>query len=786
MGSSKEMTIIICKQVLVVFARGSGQNSADSYDASDPALRELYMQAGVNASEKQTATFFKEFSNSIGTGKSVQYVSLHNFSGKYNNYGYAAVGATNAAFDTHKPQHRKDVSNRFYESVKDGSEELAWYLEDQMTSCPLQRVVLGGYSQGAETVADGINLLQPAFRARIAYMALYGDPKFNPAQSLLPPIAGDWKRGSTDIFTHGVLDQRKDYIPSGIVNAGSWCQAGDMICDAGQLDGNEINNILYGKLNQTSAHSDSYQSVWIPKSMPEIITALRNVLPNITNGASTNVFINKNDKLWQLDLAVVIDLDQSMSKSLQTIEGNVGGLTGELLGSYWDSRVAVVSYDTPHLPSAYAQVESDFTNDHTQTSNALRNLQANPIAASQDQHQLYSGLMTAMNQLDWRHGAQKKIIVITNAGPAKPSAEGYTQNQVQERAFNLDPAVINLANVSCDDDAGTCDWDAYNDLQPLADATNGTNMMVDISSGDMGGFESVLGGMELQPVAGISGDTSGYVDTPLNLSADSSYDPDAAIAEYDWDCDGDGTWDSTGSNPNATCTYSTPYDGLVTLRVVSDGGTGAALATLPVHIIPGTPPTAIPPMKPIASLLYTPSGVHVSWLNTYGSDTSIRIADADDNLLGYSPASATDVTLSGIGSEVSELHISACATTSNCSEPSILPLDASKLEQIVTPDDAESFIVHTAAGSLSAATTVDTPRTAANLAAQVQTTTIHFASAGALLDTPSVFSSPTNHGTTSPHSSKRNVAKQFHAILLAIPLAALALSFAVYRLRRRV
>jgi hypothetical protein len=217
--------------------------------------------------------------------------------------------------------------------------------------------------------------------------------------------------------------------------------------------------------------------------------------------------------------------------------------------------------------------------------------------------------------------------------------------------------------------------------------------MVDISSGDMGGFESMLGGMELDPAAGISGDSEGYVNVPLNLSADRSYDPDGPIIEYDWDCDSDGNWDIIGATiPNTTCTYTAPYNGLVTLRVLPENGS-PALATFSVAVSAGSPPPqATPPEKPNVHLTYTTSSVKLTWQNTYDSDTYIQVADSDDNLLGYAPASAVNIQLAGIGDEVPALHISAC-NTAGCSESVSLDLDQASLDALVSSDDAPSFAV---------------------------------------------------------------------------------------------
>ena len=693
-----------CSRILVVFARGSGQNQARDarnqsiYDNATPEMTSIYTGAGVLGTEDQTAKFIEEFHKRIPTG--VQYVSLHDFDGKYNDYGYVAVGASNALFDVHKPNHRKDVSNRYYESVKDGAEELAWYLEDQMTSCPLQRVVLGGYSQGAEVIADGINILQPAFRSRVAYMALYGDPKFNPLQTLVPVKYGWWRRGNTGV-THGILDKRVAYVPNGIVSAGSWCQTGDVICDAGLLNTSEINNLLAGKISGTNVHSDFYQDYWIPKSMTEIVRKTNDSLPN-PFPVNTSVFVNKNDKLWDLDLAVVIDNSASMQSKLQAIKDNVSGLAGELLGTYWNTRVGIVTYggSTTQISSnTYADVEQGFTHDRKTVQDAIQSIVARPGTYDINGQPVYeysaqySGIMTAIRNLDWEYGAQKKIIVITDKPAANPdpSPDEWNQFQVARAGLELDPVVFNLANVSCDD-TWSCDYSVDDAFRSLAENSGGHINESNVSFGTVDDLTGMLEAMELQPVASVSGDQTGYAGVPVNLNADSSYNPSFPITEYDWDCTGDGHWDAVTTWPSGSCTYTDPGDYSVTLRVWSSDDQQSAFATLPIHITQGSAQTATKaPDTPNVTADYDANSLRLSWSNTYSADVAIKVSDDRDNLLGYASSDASYISLAGIGDAVPELHISACA--SSCSEPFVLALSHDELSKIVAPADSVLFSV---------------------------------------------------------------------------------------------
>jgi YD repeat-containing protein len=60
---------------------------------------------------------------------------------------------------------------------------------------------------------------------------------------------------------------------------------------------------------------------------------------------------------------------------------------------------------------------------------------------------------------------------------------------------------------------------------------------------------------------------------PVNFDASGSSDPDGTIAKYEWDLDGNGTYETdTGTTPKASTTYATEGDRQVGLRVTDNGG----------------------------------------------------------------------------------------------------------------------------------------------------------------------------------------------------------------------
>ncbi|MDX6656438.1 MAG: hypothetical protein QOH62_1231 [Solirubrobacteraceae bacterium] len=80
----------------------------------------------------------------------------------------------------------------------------------------------------------------------------------------------------------------------------------------------------------------------------------------------------------------------------------------------------------------------------------------------------------------------------------------------------------------------------------------------------------------------------GVAGSPVTLDASGSFDPDGTIARYEWDLDGNGSYEiDTGAVPAATRTYPNPGTIPVKLRVTDNDG-AVAVATLGVVVKPAT------------------------------------------------------------------------------------------------------------------------------------------------------------------------------------------------------
>jgi PKD repeat protein len=119
------------------------------------------------------------------------------------------------------------------------------------------------------------------------------------------------------------------------------------------------------------------------------------------------------------------------------------------------------------------------------------------------------------------------------------------------------------------------------------------------------------------------------------LDATSSSDPDGTIATYEWDLDGDGTYETTGSKPTFTPAAAGAHH--VTLRVTDDSGT-TATATATVTVL----------APPVARAQVTTAGPHagsaVSFSGAGSTDADGTIARLRWDFTGDGVADRTSTT----------------------------------------------------------------------------------------------------------------------------------------------
>lgn len=94
---------------------------------------------------------------------------------------------------------------------------------------------------------------------------------------------------------------------------------------------------------------------------------------------------------------------------------------------------------------------------------------------------------------------------------------------------------------------------------------------------------------KVAPVAKPGGPYNGVIGTPITFDGSASYSPNpgGTIVKYEWDLDGNNTFETnSGSSPTVQKTWTTPYSGSIGLRVTdNDGLTGVSSTYAQVLVV---------------------------------------------------------------------------------------------------------------------------------------------------------------------------------------------------------
>jgi hypothetical protein len=94
------------------------------------------------------------------------------------------------------------------------------------------------------------------------------------------------------------------------------------------------------------------------------------------------------------------------------------------------------------------------------------------------------------------------------------------------------------------------------------------------------------------PAAAVTADRTQVLSgEPVQLDASASYAPFAALTRFEWDLDGDGSFETdTGTTPHATATYATAGVRTPAVRVTAPSGRTATASAQPVDVRLAPPP----------------------------------------------------------------------------------------------------------------------------------------------------------------------------------------------------
>ena len=585
-----------CRDIAIIFARGSGQNASN-----DP--REL---------EPEEETFFDSIeANAELVGLTVKKSKLD----------YPAVPAglpttknlsqeVQKAFNTIEAEWSatRDLGGNYRNSVTNGNANLKGQLKKEILACPEQKYILGGYSQGAHVVGDVIQELEPAILERITFVALFGDPKYK-----YDSYAAIGETQAINRSPQPILEARESDFPLAMQGKiASYCLPNDFICEGfGAWFGTS------GRTPLSTSH-DQYPAQHIPNAAARAIARYL-YDESINLPPQMHQHLIKESSNGQLDVMFALDVSSSMHGALKQFSEDFSEYLAHL-PPYEDVRVGLSTYC-----------------DHNTHNNVLLPLGVHTASAfsraikiaetchgGDKKEGVNTGMMFAMNSQEWRYGASKMLIVIANGGMHEVDyVTGYTAEDVRRTALAIDPVEIYPLILG-----GGTQWrNGYRPLEQINDRMQQSAL-------SPANFELFMAAYTNEPLVVVSPHQTSYVGVPTHFSAAGSVAPNEQITKYQWDWGNDGIYDFESPTPHATHTFTSAFDGFVTVRVVTESGL-SKLGTPFVTVLDTPPPlaTTVPPSS--VELRQVGEAMQLQW--AVPQDVPVAVLSMNGELLAVVP-----------------------------------------------------------------------------------------------------------------------------------------------------
>jgi PKD domain len=211
-----------------------------------------------------------------------------------------------------------------------------------------------------------------------------------------------------------------------------------------------------------------------------------------------------------------------------------------------------------------SQVDLNFGSDVVKFESVLDGL---AVSGGGDwEESVYSGAMAGLN-LDWRPGVKKAMIVLGDAPPKDPEPiTGFTAAGVAKTAYDIDPVEIYAV-----DTGGMLSPS----MQSLVDSSGGKSYSTWSGGNVPQLITDALATALNKPFGWLQGPISGLVGDPIVLDARGSYATAGSLTQYEWDFNGDNTYELTTPEPVVNHIFASPFSGTVGVRVTASNGQSA-------------------------------------------------------------------------------------------------------------------------------------------------------------------------------------------------------------------
>ena len=585
-----------CPDYLFIGARGSGENPKNSANPSEYDGADLGMGKPVGELYRGLKA------RAEASGKTMGVAPLY----------YKAIDVQ-SPWITYKALTSNDSA---YRGSVDGGVATALRLFYDRTvggpdGCSTQ-LILGGYSQGAEVLAETLSTVPQRIKARVAATVFFGDPIFNP---------GDLKADQSSFsLTHtGIFGSRANKwseVASSPVF--SYCHYADVIC-------NSVNSDFYIDLSYVQAYTQS-KGLGI-SGQHENYVEEGDVSDAVAKVSKSLSLIPPPPTTPPSDLVFAIDSTGSMSDTLFSVSLNAADLAATIASTSSDARFALVDYKD-YGDEYQSRVVVPFTTDVNVLKEGLGSLRAS--GGGDYPESMYSGVVEAL-ALPWRDRVKKSVVVIGDAPGKDPEpGTGYTLRSVVRRAFEVDPAQVYTVSVSDDPDVKSF-------MSAISKDTGGTFTDGFDRSTFISSLKDALVQAGTSPNAVVTPGQERITDPTVQFSAKGTrFDLADPVVSYAWNF-GDGTpfgsYDETTTSPYTTHEYAKPGDYTVAVSArTASGLTG--LATAPVSIAPV--PTEAPAAPTDVTATVDDGVAEITWRPGVGGGPVERftIRDTAGNVLG--------------------------------------------------------------------------------------------------------------------------------------------------------
>jgi hypothetical protein len=527
-------------------------------------------------------------------------------SGTYGGSKYPAVAVGAKGLDTITTtvgaKLSAGASYTYGNSVQSGVDELSAYMTARMASCPTTKFVLGGYSQGAQVMGQAFSLkFTTVQRNAVVFSMLFGDPKLNLPEGRggflkrAPACRGEglspWRRDVPDCGTdNGSLGAREPYLPAGADHTtGLWCADDDFVCGSSK-------NMLVTSGHYVYANPGGA----IDQGVLEAAQRFGRIAPPGLTPPHVSWAPPKGGSAG-LDVVILIDSTGSMIPHIAGAKAVARDLAEMVIST--GGRIALAEYrDAGDIFTARL-----LTGLEGNDANFLSYLSGIGAGGGGDSPEaMLHALKTVMLGVDWRPGATKAVIVLTDAPYHSPDrVDGTTEEEVIRLSLEIDP--VNIYPVVAN--GYTAAYEA------IAAATTGQVLAIDSGTSAADALADAMGRITERPVPLLA--LNAYYGEPgqeVFFDASRSYSPTSEIVKWDWDFDGDGIYEVEDGEPTAQHTYADVFKGNMQVRLTDADGLIANVSA-PVDIDYAAVVTPEPPAAADLGAEVTSSGetAAVTW-----------------------------------------------------------------------------------------------------------------------------------------------------------------------------